>query len=132
MPECADCGACVKLCPTGAISGQRFLLHAEKCYTLHSESPRPLPDEIPPPSPKCIMGCMRCQGVCPVNKGCLKVEKTNVVFTEEETQSILDADPQNFNLPQSVIAKHATLGLSENADLFCRNFRRSYDLIESR
>ena len=43
LPACARCSACFRSCPTGAIDPKRFLLHAEKCFTLLNENPGILP-----------------------------------------------------------------------------------------
>jgi epoxyqueuosine reductase len=85
LPKCLECRICAKACPTGAIDGDRILIHAEKCYTLFSESPEPIPEDLKPPSTKCLIGCMRCQQVCPENRGLLKYEEAAVSFDSEET-----------------------------------------------
>jgi len=94
LPACAGCMACARRCPTGAIDGERFLLHAEKCFTLFSENPGALPPveakmarELP-----CLAGCMACQAICPANKGKLRIEPAPVSFTFEETRRILADD----------------------------------------
>ncbi len=37
MESCQDCSACLRKCPTGAITSERFLLRAERCITFHNE-----------------------------------------------------------------------------------------------
>ena len=123
LPECANCSDCIKACPMGVISRYRFLIRAEKCYTLYSESLSPIPSGIHPPSPNCIIGCLKCQMVCPVNKGRLKYENTGVSFSSEETHAILDSDLMNPKLSGTIEAKFSTLGLSEIVDIFFRNLR---------
>lgn len=123
LPECANCKACIKACPRGVISQDRFLIHAEKCYTLYSESASPIPFEIQPPSPNCIIGCMKCQVVCRVNKGRLKYKNTGVSFSSEETHAILDSNLMNPKLSEAIETKFSTLGLSESVKIFFRNFR---------
>ena len=97
LKECDNCRACIKACPMRVISKDRFLIHAEKCYTLFSESISPIPSEIHPPSSDCIIGCMKCQMVCPVNKGRLKYKNTGVSFSSKETHAILDSERMNPN-----------------------------------
>jgi epoxyqueuosine reductase len=123
LKECAKCEACIKACPMGVISKDRFLIRAEKCYTLFSESISPIPAEIRPPSPDCIIGCMRCQRVCPVNKGRLKYQDSGVSFSSEETHAILDSERMNPKLSEAIAAKFSALGLSESSDIAFRNFR---------
>ena len=122
---CRTCTACLKSCPTGAIAEDRFLLHAERCYTLHSESPRPFPENMNPPSPDCLIGCMKCQEVCPANKGRLKKVQASVSFTAEETAALVkEGTIRNVRLEKSIQSKIEALGLSERVSLYRRNLRR--------
>jgi ferredoxin len=86
LEQCASCQACVKACPTGAIREDRFLISAERCFTLLSESRKPIPAWAKPPKSICLIGCMACQQVCPENKGRLKIMPSGVEFTGEETE----------------------------------------------
>jgi len=91
MDECGSCRACMKICPTGAISDERFLLKADACLTYFSESENkdPLPEEFGRQRRPCLIGCIACQEVCPANKGLLRVERLGIHFTEDETKEIL-------------------------------------------
>ncbi len=124
LPKCRDCRICVKACPMGAIDGERILLHAEKCYTLFSESPRPIPEGLKPPSPKCLIGCLRCQQVCPENKGLLRYEEAAVAFDEEETAVFLGLDKGSGRAVERTRAKFQKLGLTEGFPVFARNLER--------
>ncbi len=87
---CRTCRACLKACPTAAIRADRFLISAEKCYTLITESRGALPDGIGAAGPKCLVGCMACQVACPENKGKLTYERLDVAFTDAETEALLE------------------------------------------
>ncbi|HSA96401.1 MAG TPA: 4Fe-4S double cluster binding domain-containing protein [Acidobacteriota bacterium] len=92
LDRCSSCTACVKICPTGAIREDRFLLHAERCFVLPSESARPLPAWARRPTRSiCLIGCMDCQLVCPENKGRLKTVPCGIELTHEETEALLEA-----------------------------------------
>jgi len=122
---CSSCQACLKACPTEAITGERFMIRAEKCYTLHSESSKPIPADIKPPSPDCLIGCLRCQEVCPANKGLLKKENAEVAFTKDETLALLqEGNVQDENLAKSIQAKFDVLALTEGISIFRRNLRQ--------
>jgi epoxyqueuosine reductase len=124
LPRCKDCRICAKACPTGAIDKERILLHAEKCYTLFSESPSPFPKGLKPPSPKCLIGCLRCQQVCPEDKKLLCYEKAAVSFDEEETKAFLNLAAESGQTVDRVRRKFRKLGLSEGLPVFSRNLER--------
>ena len=68
LNDCINCDACAKACPGGAIGFGRFLLHAERCITFHNERRAKLPAWINPSWHHCLVGCMICQKVCPVDR----------------------------------------------------------------
>jgi epoxyqueuosine reductase len=125
LARCRKCRICAAACPMGAIEKERVLIHAEKCYTLFSESPKPIPEHLKPPSPKCIIGCLRCQELCPEDKGLLRYENAAVSFDAEETEAFLGmkpaADGPAFDRAQR---KFRELGLTEGFPVFRRNLRR--------
>lgn len=129
LARCQKCRICAAACPTGAIEKERILLHAEKCYTLFSESPNPIPENLKPPSPKCLIGCLRCQELCPEDKGLLRPENA-ASFDAEETQAFLGikpaADGPAFDRAQK---KFQELGLSEGFPVFRRNLKRLLQLL---
>ncbi|MGB7296871.1 MAG: 4Fe-4S double cluster binding domain-containing protein [Candidatus Aminicenantales bacterium] len=121
LPRCRDCRLCAKACPTGAIDRERILIHAEKCYTLFSESPKPIPEGLKLPSPKCLIGCLRCQQVCPENKGLLRHEKAAVSFDSDETAAFLGLSGESRRIVDRVQTKFHKLGLTEGIPVFARN-----------
>jgi epoxyqueuosine reductase len=137
LERCVDCRVCLKACPTGAIREDRFLIMAERCFTLHSESRKPIPAWAEPPTSICLIGCMACQQACPENKGRLKSVPSGVELTAEETEAVIKAgrrlaeepggasegsvDPQESAARRSARAKIDRLGLSEDFDVMGRN-----------
>lgn len=89
LDQCRTCKACYTACPTGAISADRFLVHAHRCVTWQSEYEGPLPDAFGAAKRPCLVGCMVCQEVCPVNRGLLRFEHLGVHFTQDETELLL-------------------------------------------
>lgn len=89
LDACYRCTACQRACPTDAIPGDRFLLHAENCLTWFSEYEGTLPEAFGHARRPCLVGCLVCQEACPLNRGRLRVESLDVRFSEEETGFLL-------------------------------------------
>ena len=92
---CGKCQACIRNCPTGAISADRFIINAEKCLTFLNEKPSDVafPDWLDPSKHNCLVGCMICQKVCPLNREHRNWIEQGLEFTEEETNQILQGIP---------------------------------------
>jgi epoxyqueuosine reductase len=118
MPACERCNACQKHCPSGAIAGDRFLLHAERCLTYHNEKPGDLPFAgwLQPDWHNSLVGCMRCQVVCPQNKLVKDWIVEGATFSAGETGLLMRRTPLD-RLPDGLRQK------LEEFDLF--------DLLES-
>jgi epoxyqueuosine reductase len=119
MSHCRDCNLCRKACPTGAISSERFLLHAEKCLTYHNEKEAeiPFPVWIKPEWHNCIVGCIRCQAACPENKPFLNIVGETAEFTEEETRLLLKAVLLKLKLQQPVWVWRSLARLGKDTSL---------------
>jgi epoxyqueuosine reductase len=126
---CEKCVACVKGCPTGAITEDRFVIHAERCLCYLNENPEPFPDWLDPQSHNCLMGCMSCQDVCPVNKEVVGWEVPGREFTEEETQMILKGVPKD-KLPDRTVDKLQAIYMFDDYDLIPRNLRALVEKLQ--
>ena len=122
MERCGNCDLCQRACPTGAISLDRFLLHAEKCLTLHNEKEGnvPFPNWIKPEWHNCIVGCIRCQAACPENKPFLNVVGETEEFTEQETKLLLQGTAA-ADLSADTVAKMKALSLMDYYNELPRN-----------
>lgn len=122
METCQHCHACRQRCPSDAIPSDRFLLHAERCIVFHNEKAGsvPFPDWMDPSWHNCLVGCMHCQRVCPVNKDLLQWIEGKEVFSEEETTRLLNAVPLD-QLPASTVEKLRKLDLIEYLESLPRN-----------
>jgi epoxyqueuosine reductase len=124
LPLCGSCRLCARACSGRAVSRDRFLLRAERCFTLFSESPDPIPESVVSPSPDCLIGCLACQEACPANRGLLKREHSGVVFDREETEAMLsEAGHHRSPLWPDIQAKFSKLETTEDIDLFARNLK---------
>ena len=95
MKECDNCSLCLENCPTGSITIDRFLIHAENCLGFLSEVEPDFPYwvQLQPDWRNALIGCIRCQFVCPVNKPYLDNIMEGPSFSEEETGLILSKTP---------------------------------------
>jgi epoxyqueuosine reductase len=120
MKACEGCFQCGENCPTGCIPKDRFLLHAENCLTRHNEREDILESWIKPNWHNALIGCMRCQLVCPVNKN----QSTNIVagpvFSEAETALLLQKTPLN-TLPDETLRKLSAIAMDDSYEVMARN-----------
>lgn len=123
MERCQKCTACIRSCPAGAITLERFLLRAERCITFHNEKPGgvPFPAWIDPSWHNCLVGCLHCQRVCPQNRGFLQWVEGNGIFSEEETAFLLVEGVSLDRLPAATVEKIGRLDLIECLELLPRN-----------
>jgi epoxyqueuosine reductase len=123
---CEHCSACRARCPTGAIGSDRVLLRAEKCLTFHNESDAPFPEWIDPAWHHCLIGCMRCQVVCPMNRECIHWTEDSEAFTAEETAQILQEEGTG-KLGRPAREKLRRVGLLDDVRQLGRNLRAVID-----
>lgn len=122
MERCQTCQACLLKCPTGAITADRFLLHAERCLVYHNErsGEHPFPAWIDPAAHNSVMGCMICQQYCPEDKPFLGWFEGDAEFSEEETALLLSGAKPEQLLPETK-TKLERLELLDSLDALPRN-----------
>jgi epoxyqueuosine reductase len=124
MQRCEKCSACLRNCPSGAISAGRFLLYAEKCLTFHNEEPSdvPFPAWLDPSWHNCLVGCLHCQSICPENKDFLGYIEEGAEFSAEETALLVDGVPLD-QLPAATVEKLEQTDLVDLLDVLPRNLQ---------
>ena len=121
LERCENCRACKVKCPTDAIMADRFLLRAERCLTFLNELPGNFPEWLDQASHNCLVGCMRCQTVCPENKPVRRWIEEGPEFSEEETALILEGVSLD-HLPHPTVEKLWRLDLlADYYDVIPRN-----------
>ncbi|MBN1318736.1 MAG: 4Fe-4S binding protein [Anaerolineales bacterium] len=122
MERCVNCTACQRTCPAGAITDERFLLHVERCITFHNEKPAgvPFPAWMNPTWHNCLIGCLRCQWICPANKEVKNFIEEGPAFTQEETGLFLAGTPIE-KIPAITREKMHRVNLERWLDLLPRN-----------
>ena len=122
MDNCENCNVCVNTCPTGAIPTDRFLLRVERCLTYHNEQHRNIlfPEWINLSWHNCLVGCLHCQKVCPVNKKVKDWTEQGPSFNEKETKILLQA--KNIkDLPEELKEKLNKYDLTNYFEMLPRN-----------
>lgn len=119
---CSKCAACIKKCPTHAISTDRFLVNAGKCLTFFNEASYEFPEWLDPAWHNCLIGCMICQDVCPANKEHTAWIMPGGAFSEEETDIILQGVSGN-ELPSETREKLGKVAMLDDYELLQRNLR---------
>ncbi len=122
LEDCLECEACLRNCPTGAISSKRFLINAERCLTFFNEEPGNFPAWVKPQSHNCLVGCMKCQIVCPHNKPFVDWIEDVEEFTAEETEILLQDLPAE-KLPSAITDKINLLSLEDYTSVIPRNLK---------
>lgn len=122
MDACKNCDLCLRNCPTGAIAKDRFIIHANKCITLHNENKDDFPQNLNSKWHNCLIGCLRCQIVCPSNKRYIKNVDDIIEFDELETRKILGKTPLE-ELSEATYKKLEEISFIEDYDLLARNLK---------
>jgi epoxyqueuosine reductase len=131
MERCEKCRACVRRCPSGAITTERFLLHGERCIVAHNERPNeiPFPDWLEPEWHNCLVGCLLCQRFCPENRDYLDRIEAGAAFSAEETALLLEGMPLD-QLPGEIVKKLVESDLVKYFHVFSRNLKVLFEGIE--
>jgi len=122
MAACEHCDACFRNCPVGAISKDRFLIRAEHCLTYWNEKPQNInfPNWIKPDWHNCLIGCMRCQSICPEDRDVWKYIEDGCNFSEVETRQMADGVPIE-DMPSDLREKLARWDLVDIYEYIPRN-----------
>jgi len=124
LAACLGCRACAAACPTAAIPDDRFLLHAERCLALFTETAGDFPSWLPAGVHHCLVGCLICQRVCPANSGRFRVEPAGVAFDAAESDAIVtDGGERTAPVWEGIRGKLAAAGLAEYEPVLARNLQ---------
>jgi len=108
MDDCGSCRLCVGNCPTGALGGA-LPIGISRCLTMLNEFDEPMPDWLSPNVHHSVVGCLRCQEVCPVNITAKTSKKEPLELSEEETCLLLEQTSET--LPSALVEKIADYGI---------------------
>jgi epoxyqueuosine reductase len=119
---CPPCRNCHHVCPTGCIPYDGRVIEAERCLTYFNENEGEWPDWLDPKGHNALVGCMRCQELCPANRVHLRIPRVIAEFDREETEWVLRDLPVD-ELPEGVRAKLEALDLDGYSTVLGRNLR---------
>lgn len=131
MQACDNCHACIKSCPTQAINPERFIINIDRCLTFWNESAEPMPAWIDRGAHNALIGCLRCQTVCPQNAAPERAVIMDQPFSEEELTLILN-NTEIDKLPEQLAntLKEHNLDYLYRERLLARNLRLLLDKDE--
>jgi epoxyqueuosine reductase len=130
MSCCPPCRNCHHVCPTGCIPHDGTVIDASRCLTYLNENEGGWPSWLDPAAHRCLVGCMRCQEMCPANRYYLRKEEVMAEFDREETDILLKDLPVDA-LPAPVRSKLETLDLEEYSIVLGRNLCALRDATEA-
>jgi len=126
-PDCQECSACLNSCPTGAISLERFRVRTELCMAYYSENAGEFPSWLRYSPLECLIGCARCQEVCPMNIHLLGWVGGMQEFSEEETRVLMVGDLELSPSGGAIKEKLALLGVQDAIEVFPRNIKAALE-----
>jgi epoxyqueuosine reductase len=122
LPLCSKCTACMKACPTGTITEDRFLIRVDRCLTYLNEkkTEHAFPKWVSPGAHNALIGCLHCQRACPYNKHAKERYEDRGEFTEEEVAYLLRGEFKGRTAAR-IERKLKRIGL--DLDVFPRNLK---------
>ena len=124
---CKDCNRCLDVCPTGAISNNRFF-DARKCISyLTIEHKGRIPKELRSKINSHIFGCERCIIACPYNEKTPIYENKDFVLSKERQkispEEILKLSQKDFDVlfANSPVSRAGLRQLKRNALICLKN-----------
>jgi epoxyqueuosine reductase len=120
LSACPPCRNCHHVCPTGCIPYDGQVIEATRCLTYLNENEDAWPEWLDPRAHNSLVGCMRCQEMCPADRYYLRTEPVVAEFDEQETAIILENLPPE-RLPGPVLRKLKDLDMEEYSPILGRN-----------
>ncbi|MEJ2551636.1 MAG: 4Fe-4S double cluster binding domain-containing protein [Anaerolineales bacterium] len=120
--RCETCRACMRVCPTGAIQADAFLIDNERCLSYLNESSGPFPDWLPVSAHHTLYDCIQCQKYCPLNVDQKNNTGRRIEFSEAETDILL-AGASFDDYPKGLKEKSLYLGMDQWPDGIAKNLK---------
>lgn len=121
--DCGYCGRCISACPTKAIQSKGFLA-AEKCISyLTVELKDVIPDHFHHKLKGSIVGCDRCQDICPWNKRATEFTSplwrldSEIMAMTDDDWKLLDKSSFKREFGKSALTRLGYRKLRQNCDI---------------
>jgi len=82
MESCKNCGKCVENCPSKALKHGTPLVNINRCITEFNEKDGNFPSWLHSEWHNCLIGCTKCQEICPHNKRQCKTIIFEIEYSE--------------------------------------------------
>ncbi|MFW9951983.1 MAG: 4Fe-4S double cluster binding domain-containing protein [Candidatus Thorarchaeota archaeon] len=127
LDQCENCTYCLQSCPTNAIRGDPFVIDAGRCLSLYNEIDGEFPEWMEKNVHNALIGCMKCQYLCPANREEIKRAGRFEDISEEETEMLLNGEFTE-NLISSLSSK---IKMFESSDgiRFLPRLKRNLDVL---
>ncbi len=93
LRTCVKCRKCADNCPAKCIDEESFIIRSERCLTYFNENEGPFPEWVKGEWHNALVGCLRCQTICPANPE-LSFIKSGIAFSEDEVREIIEQIPK--------------------------------------
>lgn len=94
MTRCENCAACVKACPSQALSRENRLMRSDRCLNYVTEYLERGSDWFTPRMQRELLGCLTCQLACPANREHRDWIEDGPSLSREETEELLAFEPR--------------------------------------
>jgi epoxyqueuosine reductase len=119
---CPACCNCSHVCPTGCIPENGTVIDGARCLAFFNEGEGEWPEWLDIRAHNSLVGCMRCQALCPANRTFSRLPKVVAEFDRAETDVILQDLPAD-ELPEALRTRLAALDLDGYSKVLGRNLR---------
>ncbi|MDD5484162.1 MAG: 4Fe-4S double cluster binding domain-containing protein [Kiritimatiellae bacterium] len=103
---CTNCSKCIDACPTRAIDAKGYAINPLKCISMlnrHADEPEIKLPDLPETLDKWLLGCEKCQEVCPLNRRARHKNKDGVITPELNVFGM--TIPNTAEIPEQLVRK---------------------------
>lgn len=126
--KCESCHICEANCPSGIISHDHYLIDTSRCLPLPNEIEGDFPEWVKADAHNALMGCLRCQSICPINPPLLQTTEFVARFSKAVVTEILEKTEVEA-LTEEALSCIKAIGFDDFYPVFRRNFIALYSNV---